>query len=615
MQKLACLISKGTLYLCLSSLAWAQAGLAPVIPPTEGSPAHITDEQNRLMFGTLPHALENKAVANALYAQALLETANGSSEDALNKLRQVVALDPSYADAEVRLANMLLQTGRTNEALDQLKAATAANPDSAQIMAAYAYTEHLHGDREAALKLGMHALTLDPNEALASRTILEVASDQNDLSGGILKVEDILRAKKAGVKSGCWLALARIYVEVARSDRHTPSGETVLKTLLPIYQAAAAIPPPDVATLIALSDTYRDLGNKASALKTLDTAQKLEPANIDVVLRQADLKDAMARPEDALKDYRRAYAINPNQTGLRETLGRLCLSLKHFKEAAVMLQEAADRGPVDPGLSVDLGIAWQGAGDPVKAGSAFQRAFSSPECTPEAYLRLAIFQIEQKQFSQADKTLLAAQTQFPDSGKVRFYEAVENRYKKNYPAALACLAQVRELVAKTGTDKLDVNFYFESALTMNLANRKDLIEPTLREALDQFPGNADVMNELAFYWADAGQHLSEALAMATRARDIEPDSGAIEDTCGWIYFQMGHSQQALPYLQRAAVLTDNDPVVLQHLGDAYFKLGRNREAITAWRRALAKTPDNHDLTKRIGAAQAQANHAQSRSHP
>jgi predicted negative regulator of RcsB-dependent stress response len=78
---------------------------------------------------------------------------------------------------------------------------------------------------------------------------------------------------------------------------------------------------------------------------------------------------------------------------------------------------------------------------------------------------------------------------------------------------------------------------------------------------------------------------------------------------------MGKANEALPYLQRAAVMTDNDPVVLQHVGDALLKLGHRHEALDAWRRGLKKDPTNHDLATRIIAAQAQANHAYPRSAP
>jgi tetratricopeptide (TPR) repeat protein len=150
---------------------------------------------------------------------------------------------------------------------------------------------------------------------------------------------------------------------------------------------------------------------------------------------------------------------------------------------------------------------------------------------------------------------------------------------------------------------------------MNLADKEESIEPILREGLAKYPSNPDLMNELAYFWADKEENLTAALTLGRRALALDPDSGAIQDTCGWIYFKMDRTKDALPYLQRAAILTNNDPVVLQHVGDAYLKLGHRREAIAAWRLALEKDPANHDLTNRIDAALAQAKNVHPRSAP
>jgi tetratricopeptide (TPR) repeat protein len=162
---------------------------------------------------------------------------------------------------------------------------------------------------------------------------------------------------------------------------------------------------------------------------------------------------------------------------------------------------------------------------------------------------------------------------------------------------------------------LDPDYYVESALTLNLAGQKDRLEAVLREGLGRYPDNPELMNELAYFWADEGRHLPEALALSRRAAELDPDNGPILDTWGWVYFQMGQPKDALPYLQRAAFMTNNDPVVLQHVGDAYLKLGLRREAIATWTRALGKDPRNGDLANRIDAALAQAKNAHLRSAP
>jgi len=575
----------------LALFCLAACSLATVRADDGGtSTAHLTDGQDRLIDGHLGPVAEKRSQANALYAEALLLPGEGvrDQQAALELFRQVVALDPSFTEAQIKLADTLLQSGQLDQALAQLRTAAAAHPHSIPIEVALGYTQRLRGQSEEALRLCTRALTRDSSQSVAMRVLLEIAGDQDDLAGGVVHIEDILKAGGADVPASAWLTLARLYQEVAQSEAHPPDGEVILKTRLPILQQAAAKPPPTVETLNLLADTYRDLGRTSEALKTLQRAGALEPSNVQIILDCADLEFSLDRKADAVRDDENAYALNPDLPGLREKLG---------------------------GMEIDLGIAYEESHHPQKAQACFQRVFDSFACPQEAYLKLAFFQLNRKEVKEAGQTLASAEAHFPQSARIRYYQAVQHRYEKNYDAALASLAEVRELASGSDGAALDPAYYLESALILNLAGRKERLEAVLHEGLGRYPDNPELMNELAYFWADQGQHLPEALALSRRAAALEPNNGPIIDTWGWVYFQMGQAKDALPYLQRAALMTNNDPVVLQHVGDAYLKLGLRREAIATWTQALEKDPRNGDLANRIDAAMAQAKNAHLRSAP
>jgi tetratricopeptide (TPR) repeat protein len=593
------------------------AALAPTPQPGISSPVHLTDAQDRLMSGRLGPKAEARSHADALYAEAMLlpDDPATDQQQALDLFRQIVALDPSFTDAQIKLANLLLQTGQFDQALAQLQTAAATHPDSIPIEVALGYTQRLRGQNDEARRLCTRALTSDSSQSVAMRVLLEIAGDQDDLAGGVLHIEDILKAGRSDTPASAWLNLGNLYLEVARAGRLPPTDDVILKTRLPILQQAAAKPPPEVETLTLLADTYRDLGRKIEALKTLRRAVALEPSNVDTLLHCADIESDLGETVDAIKDYENAYALNPSLPGLREMLGGLYLDNQRYEDAARLFEEALADSPQNPGLEIDLGIADEESHHPGKAQACFQRVFDSVDCPPEAYMKLAVFQLEHNEVKEAGQTLASAQAHFPQSARIRFYEAIQHRYEKNYDDALACLAQVRALASGSEARALDPGYYLESALTLNLAGEKDRLEAVLREGLGKYPDNPELMNELAYFWADQGRHLPEALALSRRAAELDPDNGPILDTWGWVYFQMGQAKDALPYLQRAAFMTNNDPVVLQHVGDAYLKLGLRREAIATWTRALEKDPRNGDLANRIDAALAQAKNAHLRSAP
>jgi tetratricopeptide (TPR) repeat protein len=532
----------------------ATAASAP--QPETRPPAHLTDAQDRLGTGRLNPAADARSQANALYAEALLlpDGPAADRDQAMDLFRRIIALDPSFADARVKLADLLLQSGQFDLALAQLQTAAAAHPDSLPIEVDLGYALRLRGQNDEARRLCTRALTRDPTLSLAIRVLLEIADDQDDLAGGVLHVEDILQAGGSHVPASSWLDLARLYIEIADADKAPPPNDVILKTRLPILQQAAAKSPPDPEALTLLAVTYRDLDRKADALKTFRRAVALNPDDIDSLLSCASLESDLGHIADAIRDDEKVSALSPDLPNL-------------------------------PGILASL------------------------------YLKLALSQLEQNEVKPAGQTLASAQTRFPQSAQIRFYQAVQHRCEKNDDAALASLAQALALATPSQADAINLDYYRQTAAILNITGQKTALEALLREALDRYPDSPEWMNELAYFWADQGRNLPEALALSRRAAALDPANGPIIDTCGWVYFQMGRPKDALPYLQRAALMTNNDPVVLQHVGDACSKLGLTREAIAAWSRALEKDPRNGDLANRIDAAQAQAKNAHLRSAP
>jgi Flp pilus assembly protein TadD len=106
------------------------------------------------------------------------------------------------------------------------------------------------------------------------------------------------------------------------------------------------------------------------------------------------------------------------------------------------------------------------------------------------------------------------------------------------------------------------------------------------------PDSADVLNYLAFGWADRGQHVKQATEMLQKAVSLSPQSGAIIDSLGWAYYRGGDYRQAVRELERAVMLEAADPDVNDHLGDAYWRVGRKLEARYQWRQVLTLGPSD-----------------------
>ena len=586
MLKLARLFHAGLMALALASLG----GAAAADPAAQNTPSP-GDDREQTTNATLNPQAEKVSRANALYADALGHDAAGDQQGALKELRQVVELDPQFIDAQVRLGNLLLDLKQPDAALAQLKAAAAANPGSTAIAAALGHVEQAMNHNDSAQSKSEAVLAQDPTQTEAMKVLLEIGADHHALEAALQHVTADLKAAHAPVDS--YLSLVKIYLDITGKEDPQPSGDVIQQALLPVYQTAVKQAPPTVDLLSVLADTYHDLGKKEEAFAVVRQALVVEPGNIEMILRCATLAGELGNKKEELLYYEKAYAVNPNQDGLREDLVRSYYENQLFSKALTMMKQMLTNSPDDSMLELRIGVTCEGLHQEKQAQMWFQKALAAPNCPLDPYLKMAAYYLDLQRIKEAGDVLAEGTRRFPDSAQLWFYQAVQYQAVKNYIAAMQSLEETRKRVGDPST--LGVNFYLESAMILASAGRRGEIEPILDEGLQKFPDDPNILNQRAWEWADEGTRLPDALAKAQHAATLAPDNGSIQDTLGCVYFKMGKPNDALPVLQQAVNLTNNDPSVCQHLGDAYLGLGRKtRGADRPGVSALQKDPHNHE---------------------
>ncbi|WP_099825988.1 tetratricopeptide repeat protein [Oceaniglobus indicus] len=138
--------------------------------------------------------------------------------------------------------------------------------------------------------------------------------------------------------------------------------------------------------------------------------------------------------------------------------------------------------------------------------------------------------------------------------------------------------------------------YFARAIALERLDRWPEAEADFRKALELNPDEPQVLNYLGYSYVEKEGNLDEALDMIRRAAAARPQSGAIADSLGWVYYRLGRYEEAVAPMERAVELMPVDAVVNDHLGDVYWAVGRELEARFQWKRALsfvkADDPDN-----------------------
>ena len=124
----------------------------------------------------------------------------------------------------------------------------------------------------------------------------------------------------------------------------------------------------------------------------------------------------------------------------------------------------------------------------------------------------------------------------------------------------------------------------------------NLLEPLIAKN----PGSVELLNFWGFVAADHGLSLDLAKKRIEVAVALEPGSGGMLDSLGWVHFRLGDPVKAALFLEQAGRLEPGDAEIQFHLGELAFSRGKPDLATTRFRHALTHSPDDR-LRRKIEA--------------
>jgi len=116
-------------------------------------------------------------------------------------------------------------------------------------------------------------------------------------------------------------------------------------------------------------------------------------------------------------------------------------------------------------------------------------------------------------------------------------------------------------------------------------------------AADRWSDSATVLNALGYTLADRTDRFDEAEKLIRKALKLQPDSAAIIDSWGWVWFRKGSYEKALGFLEDAYERL-HDPEVAAHIVEVLWAMGQEDEAVSRLDEAESQFPDN-DLLQGI----------------
>lgn len=518
----------------------------------------------------------------------------GKTDEAEKEYRHALEIDPKHAPALLALAAMQVRAGRPDQA-EQTYRLISALPEK-QYKPIHALFLLQSGKRDQAVAEFEKLAKTDPDDRNLRTDLVRAYLALNRTGDA----EKILTAalNKNGLDTDAMLQRSRIYLA---SGKYTEAQNDLNQVLHFRYDSAEAH--------YLLSKVYRGRRETALQQQELGQALKLDPKLLTIRLELAQALMASGGAQSTLQ----------------------------------LLDEAPQEQKGTVGIVVKRNWALLALGRTAEARKGIDQVMSASQA-PEALLQDAILKLSQKDYAGARASAEQALSQHPED--VRVLHAMVLIYSaQNQPAA--GLQKVREHAARqpksaavqqflgqllfSSGDRLGARKAFEAAiaarpglveadlalasLDMGEGKREDVrqrLSTVLSAHPDSIPGhmlfaqletlegknaaaieqyrkvlaldekNVFALNGLAYRLAES-QRPDEALKYAQKAKELAPETAAVDDTLGWTYFQKGLYKTAVTYLEGASA-KQSTAVRKYHLAMAYLKAGdqtRGRQTLDA----------------------------------
>ena len=181
----------------------------------------------------------------------------------------------------------------------------------------------------------------------------------------------------------------------------------------------------------------------------------------------------------------------------------------------------------------------------------------------------------------------------------KFIFDIANFYKdsKEYAKAVKYYSKIINSLSENTKIKSDL-LYRRGGSYERLKNYSNADKDLLR-SLEINPGDAYVLNYLAYSWLERDYKIDKAIEMLENAYATKSEDPYIIDSIGWAYYLVNDFVNAEKFLKRAVELMPEDPIVNDHYGDILWRLDRRIQARYFWSMVLKMEEAEQELIDQI----------------
>jgi tetratricopeptide (TPR) repeat protein len=512
--------------------------------------------------------------ADYAYTRGEALSQQGQVRSAIEEFRKAKIYDPNSVHLRIRLAKEYVRLAQYTEALKELEEAQAllgpeGTPETyllkAQILRATDQTFAAIETLERGIKTKEGQQDFDLYLTLGGLYV-----EEKNWSGAIATLEKSLSLPQAPEEQVHYL-LGRCYEE----------GQVSAEKARQHYEKALQLKPQFAEPLLAL--TAWDIQHKRvkDATKRLEAWQDRHGPHPKVSETLLTLYIFNNQLEQAREQARVVMAVSDQALEVQSRLALLLIHHKKLKEGAEILEAVLEKAPDSDKLRFILATVYVELGDKEAAMVHYQKVPIYSSYYVDSVTSMTQIYWDQKRWSEAKALLVDVIKKHPHPEEV-FYTSLITTLDdlKEHTENQKWLAKARELFPDSTT------ILFLSGLNWERLGETDKALAEMQEVLKRNPEQALALNFVAYVYAERGEKLDEALALAKKAQQLAPKDPHIQDTLGWVYYRLGQYEESVKWLERAYDRAPEVAVIQEHLGDVYSRMGLLEEAMVWYSMAL-----------------------------
>jgi len=533
-----------------------------------------------------PDNVQSRRLLGRIYLRSLgdVSATNGQPETvnrAIEQYREINRLDPSDTESALWLARLYRLKNEHDKAEQVLRSILKSDPENEPAIEQLTQLLMDEGKSAEAVTLLEGIIAHSPSPVL-----LDLLGDAYTQTHELAKAEEAYR--KAVELDPSELSHQRGLGQTLLAEEKFPEA-------LKVYQKLSDVMPDDSDVYLRIAQIYRELHQLDKAEENLVKARQYAPGSLEVMYNEAMLYQAQGRYEDAIRvlsdavtgikgqspvlpSRRRSLAI------LYQQLGQLYRDTQNYQASIFTFEELGHLGEEeDRRARMMIMDTYRAAKDLPKALQTGKEALAKYPADPSIRTSQALLLGENGQTDDAVK-MLKAQLH-GDAGDREIYLNIAQVYERGrrYREAEES-ARAAEVLPGQAREKEMV--WFLLGAIYERQKLFDKAEEQFKKVLAVNPKNAPVLNYYGYMLGDLGIRLDEAEALVQQALKEDPYNGAYLDSLGWIYFKQNKLSASETTLRKAVARERHDATIHSHLGDLYAKMGRSELAAAEWEKSL-----------------------------